>query len=415
MSLKKEIIFETTFATYKAKQIIGEGGCGRIYEALDDSGDSWAIKWLNPIYAGKEKTKRFKNELQFCLRNKHQNIVTVTDHGIFIQDEKRLPFYVMPLYKVSLRGLLKSGIPTDKALGYFAHILDGVEAAHMQGVIHRDIKPENILYDADKDLLVVADFGIAHFQEDALFTAVETNDSTRLANFQYAAPEQRTRGLKVDHRADIYALGLILNEIFTGKVPDGTGYKVITGVAPDYGYLDALVDEMLRQDPDDRCQTIEAVKQHLIAHNNEFVTQQRLSELKGTVISVGEIDDPLIADPLRLVNFDWEHDMLTLFFQHPVNETWIWAFKNIGSYTSVLGKGPGRFSFSDNKAVIPAEEREVQDIINHFKDWLPRANQKYERRIREHKASEEKKRRQELQQQIELREVRQRVLKNTKI
>jgi eukaryotic-like serine/threonine-protein kinase len=74
-------------------------------------------------------------------------------------------------------------------------------------VFHRDLKPENILYDRNADRLVVADFGIAHFEEDQLLTAVETKDRERLANFKYAAPEQGIRGRPVDHRADIFAFG----------------------------------------------------------------------------------------------------------------------------------------------------------------------------------------------------------------
>jgi serine/threonine protein kinase len=188
MCPKKKIVFRTTFGTYTATDIIGEGGSGRIFEAVDDSGGMWAVKLLDPSKATSERTKRFKNELTFCLRNKHPNIVSVVDHGLSVSGKKASPFYVMPRYAGSLRTLLKSGIPAQKALPYFAHILDGMEAAHLQKVIHRDLKPENILYDAKGDLLLVADFGIAHFEEDELFTAVETKDSDRLANFQYAAP-----------------------------------------------------------------------------------------------------------------------------------------------------------------------------------------------------------------------------------
>ncbi|GAI75838.1 unnamed protein product, partial [marine sediment metagenome] len=210
--LNKPLVFTTTFATYTATHIIGEGGSGRIFEASDDTGGICAIKWLDLAKATKEKVKRFKNELQFCLRNQHPHILTVVDHGVFIKGEGNSPFYVMPLYDGSLRDLLKAGISPDKVLNYFAQILDGIEAAHIQGVVHRDLKPENILYATDDDHLVIADFGIAHFEEDELYTAVETKDSARLANFQYAAPEQRSRGIEPDQRADIYALGLILNE-----------------------------------------------------------------------------------------------------------------------------------------------------------------------------------------------------------
>jgi serine/threonine protein kinase len=413
--LNRLLVFTTTFATYTATHIIGEGGSGRIFEASDDTGTIWAIKWLDPAKATREKVKRFKNELQFCLRNRHPHVLTITDHGVLISGESNSPFYVMPLYDGSLRDLLKAVISPSKVLNYFAQILDGVEAAHMQRVVHRDLKPENILYAAGDDRLVIADFGIARFEEDELYTAVETKDSARLASFQYAAPEQRSRGTEPDQRADIYALGLILNEMFTGEVPSGTGYRTIAAVAPDYMYLDSMVEQLIRQSPGDRIDSIEKMKNQLIGRKNEFITRQRISELKATVVPTAELDDPLIADPPRLVKFDWDRGTLTLFFQQPINEKWVWAFQNLGSHTSVLGKGPEFFRFHGDKAVIGATENEVQRIIDYFNDWLPNANRVYEQRIRREKEEAEKKQRQELERQIAEEEARQRILRNIRL
>lgn len=413
--LNKPVVFTSTFATYAATHIIGEGGSGRIFKASDDAGGIYAIKWLDPAKATKEKVKRFKNELQFCLRNRHRHILTIVDHGVFIKGESNSPFYVMPLYDGSLRDLLKAGISPDKVLNYFGQILDGVEAAHIQGVIHRDLKPENILYAANDDRLIIADFGIARFEEDELYTAVETKDSARLANFQYAAPEQRSRGAEPDQRADIYALGLILNEMFTREIPYGTGYKTIAKVASDYEYLDSMVEEMMRQSPEDRIDSIEKIKNQLIGRKIEFITRQRISELKESVVPVTELDDPLIADPPRLVNFDWDRGKLTVFFQRPVNEKWVWALRNMGGHTSLAGKGPEFFQIHGDKAVIDATENQVQKIIDYFHGWLPRANEVYKQRIDREKKEAEKEQRKELERQIEEQEARQRVLKDIRL
>ena len=89
---------------------------------------------------------------------------------------------------------MKEGLKKDHILPLFSQLLNGVEAAHLRKVIHRDLKPENILYDPRGNRVIVADFGIAQFQEEELYTAVETKAEDRLANFQYAAPEQRKRG-----------------------------------------------------------------------------------------------------------------------------------------------------------------------------------------------------------------------------
>jgi serine/threonine protein kinase len=415
MTLKKPMVFETTFTTYKASEIKGEGGSGQIYKAADESGSVYALKLLDPNKTSKEKVKRFKNELQFCLRNQHENIVTVIDHGVFKDGKNASPFYVMPFYDDSLRNLLTRGIKSSIILKYFSQILNGVEAAHMQRVIHRDLKPENVLYDPQTDNLLIADFGIAHFEEEDLFTAIETKDSARLANFQYAAPEQRGRGFKVDHLVDIYALGLILNEMFTGAVPYGTGYKTIGSVFTEYEYLDSLVSEMLRQSPSERPASIEVIKEQLIGRNNEFVARQRISRLKKTVITETDIDDPLVLDPPRLVNFDYDQGKLILILSRPVDPSWIYAFKNMGNYPYYLRVSPERVDIDRDKASIPAEEDEVQDIVNLFKEWLPLANKKYEENVRKEIIDEANRKRKRLQQEIEEQEQRQRILESVKI
>jgi len=414
--MSKLVIFETAFTHYTGTKIIGQGGAGRVYQATDDAENMYAIKLLDSAKPNSEKMKRFKNEVEFCRRNQHQNIITVNDYGIFIDGKKHSPFYVMPLYKGSLRTLLASGIPPEKVPVYFAQLLDGVEAAHIQRVIHRDLKPENVLYDEVQDRLLIVDFGIARFEEEALYTSVETAPNTRLANFQYAAPEQRDRSANVDHRADIYALGLILNEMFTGKVPHGTGYKTINSVVPDYGYLDEIVSAMLHQSAEERPASIEEVKQQLIGRKQEFVTRQRISELKQTVVPVTDLDDPLIIDPPYLINFDYKQEVLSLFFQRPVNAKWINELRNMrSSHTSVMGKGPERFSFSGDKAIIPAQESDVQQIIVFFKEWLPIANRRYEETVRREKQEAEEQQRKQLQKEIEEQERRQRVLESVRI
>ncbi len=414
MALRKALFFHTTFGNYTASEILGEGGSGRVYKVTDESGDIYALKLLHSSVAIREKLKRFKNELIFCQKNQHPNIISVVDHGVYINNGDSAPFYVMHLYNGSLRTMINARITPDRVLGYFGQLLDGVEAAHLQGIVHRDLKPENILIDPKTDHLVVADFGIARFREEQLYTAVETAPNERLANFEYAAPEQRRRGVAVDLRADIYSLGLILNEMYTGEVPWGTGYKVIASIAPEHSYLDEIVSIMLRQSPEDRPASIESIKQQLIGRKQEFIVRQHLSELKQTVIPITEIDDPLIIDPPRLVNFDYDHNVVTLFFQQPVNEKWRWALTNMGGHESLWGKGPERFEISGKQARINAEEREVQAIIDYFKRWLPIANRVYEQRIRQEKRDAEEQSRTKLQREIEEQERRQRVLKNVK-
>ena len=290
----KKKIFSTTFAEYTVTGEIGNGGSGIVYKVQADDGLVFALKAIDPARTTSQRTKRFKNEILFCQKNEHRNIVKVLDWGFISNGNMRFPFYIMPYYPQTLRSLMHHGIAHENIIPIFSQILDGTECAHFLGVVHRDLKPENILYNPSENVLALCDFGIAHFSEESMYTTVETRPSERLANFQYAAPEQRIKGTKVDSRADIYSLGLILNEMFTGRCPSGTGFKKIADVASGFSYLDELVELMMQQVQEARPHTISIIKDSLIARRNEFVVQQKLNELKKQVVPTSEIDDPLV-------------------------------------------------------------------------------------------------------------------------
>ena len=275
--------YETALRSYEVVDQIGQGGSGRVFKVVSEDKSVFAIKVFDPSLRSKSRLKRFRNELDFCRKASHTNIVRVLDHGL--EGEDSSPFFVMPFYPATLRTILNASVPPEQALEYFAQILGGVESAHDAGIWHRDLKPENLLVDPESQTLVVSDFGIAHFQEESLLTAVETRAEERLANFLYAAPEQRLRGRPVDQRADIFALGLILNELFTGSVPHGTGYQSIASRASHFGHLDALVEAMIRQSPDDRPQTIADVRSELAA---EKLTTTSARGLDTSGIGMGD-------------------------------------------------------------------------------------------------------------------------------
>lgn len=401
MARAKTTTVETAFSSYTLGSIIGEGGAGRVFVANDASGREWALKLLEAKRATTERRKRFKNEILFGQHTKHPNIVPIIDYGIAQLKEGTTPFYVMPRYVESLRTLMKRTVDAPRRLRYFDQILSGLEAAHLEGVIHRDIKPENILFDGKTDNLVLADFGVAHFTDEELYTAAETAPDTRLANFLYAAPEQRVRGRTVDARADIYALGLLLNELFTGSVPHGTAYRTIAKSFSDYAWLDALVESMLSQQPDDRPGSVDVVKSALIAHKQDYVTRQRLDELKKAVVPTTTVTDPLAAAPPTIVNFEWAKGQLTLILSQPVNEKWVRALQNMGNYSSVLGKEPEAFTFAENHARIAAAEQDVQRIINFFKSWLPLVTAKYRQILEREKLDAEERQRAQLREEQE--------------
>jgi serine/threonine protein kinase len=415
MPKTKRFEFVTTFARFTSIRLLGEGGSGFVYEVKDDNEQRFAIKILKKQGITTEKRKRFKNEITFCQRSSHPNIISVIDFGVVLDDNVAVPFYVMPLYDSSLRNLINDGLKPKSIIQLFAQLLDGIEAAHLHNIVHRDLKPENVLSKTSDATLALADFGIARFTEDELYTAVETRAQDRLANFQYAAPEQRVRGKQVDKRADIYAVGLILNEMFTHEIPQGTRYKTISSISLEYSYLDEIVDKMISQTPDERPSSIHDVKQLLKIRGADYVSEQQLSKLKSVVIPVSEIDDPLVVNPIKIEDFEWDNGLLTLILSQPVNQMWRNALLNMGSYTSVMGRGPETFTFEGNRAKVRSEERIVQDIVNYFKSWIPLATRRYEQDLQDERRRKEEQERQKIKMAIEAEEAKARLRKNIKL
>lgn len=410
--------FETAFSTYTTQEVIGEGGSGVVYKALDENNNIVAIKCLDLKKSTKEKQKRFKNEINFCIRNIHKNIVTISEYGVCAQGKENTMFYVMPYYSSTLRKLMDEKIKANKVLVYFSQILDGLEAAHLKSVWHRDIKPENILYDLKQDTLVVADFGIAHFEEEFLKTSVETKKDSRLANFRYAAPEQRGGGWKVDQRTDLFSLGMILYEMYTGLLLQGTGHKKVAEIAPDYVYVDNLIEELTRQSQADRPQSIDAVKKKLIGYKNDFISRQRLDELSKTVVLDTETNDPLVISPIGILEADYKDGKLVFTLSQNTTRNWETAFREISDFTFIPGEvEPNLVNFSRNTAIIsiPSYRNPDQQFVDLVKDYVSKANSLYAERARaEHRGRlqqekeqlrlkvEEEKKRQEFRNKLKL-------------
>lgn len=412
---KRKRVFNTAFNEYKEIRVIGEGGAGYVLEAIDLDECVYAIKILNAQDGPRSKLKRFQNEINFCQNDIHRNIVRVVDYGNYVEDAVNTPFYVMRKYDCTLRDLVSGGIAPNNVMRLFGLMLDGIEAAHLFGVVHRDLKPENVLCSADGTELVVSDFGVSHFTPETLIVAVETDDRERLANFQYSAPEQRTRGKTIDLRADIYALGLMLNEMFTRSVPLGTNYKTITQVAPDYQYLDEIVAGMISQSPDDRYGSIADLKSALVAREQRFVAWQKLNESKQKVIQETDLDDPVLRDPIRIIGVDWDNGRLSIELNQSVNPQWINAMQHMGSFEAVAGKGPERFQLHGSTASVDCRPNDAQRVIDYFKTWLPKTHQVYERHLRTERERDLEQRRRRLRQEIQAREERKRVLDNLQI
>lgn len=216
---------------------------GVVYKARQKSLNRWvAIKILAPEKEGEKKfAERFGSEAQTLAQLNHPNIVTVFDYG----ETEGLYYIVMEFVDgVNLRDLLADGkMDAEQALAIIPPICEALQFAHDKGIVHRDIKPENLLIDRD-GRVKIADFGIA-----SLIGAVAEKSGTP----PYMAPEQGTKG-GVDHRADIYALGVVLYEMLTGERPssplDLPSQKVRLDIR-----IDDIVLRALSQEPERRYRT----------------------------------------------------------------------------------------------------------------------------------------------------------------
>lgn len=207
---------------------IGKGGMGVIYEARPkSSGRPVALKLMNPGSATPGLRRRFAAEAQLLGRLDHPGIVRIYEAGIQeIGDSNgsifRLPFLVMELVKGQRLDHFLSRRPLDltQRLELFVEICDAVDHAHVQGVIHRDLKPANLLVREDRQPKVV-DFGIAcrlDCESDDLSRLTATGQV--LGSLAYMSPEQLDGDpRRVDARCDVYALGVILYQMLSGRLP----------------------------------------------------------------------------------------------------------------------------------------------------------------------------------------------------
>lgn len=397
---KKGEILRTTFENFEIAAQIKSGGAGEVYSAKNSSGESVAIKVLK-FDPDSTKRKRFQREIKFCSQEVHPNIIRILGDGIYLDASGERPFYVMPVYDGTLEDYLEQDHSDEDKLRVFAKILDGVEAAHKMGIMHRDIKPKNILVNRSGTEVVVADFGIARFvAEQIQHQAALSRPGDRLANFEYAAPEQLIPGEEVNEATDIFALGLLLYRIFTGIVPRGANPKQISTMAPQYPYLDDIANAMIQHDRARRPQSIAEIKRMLIQRGHDFVAQQKLDELKRRVIPTGELSDPMIDDPIRIVESDWNNGELILKLNQAPNPAWMMTLRNLRSFGSIGRAEPMTVSIQGSQAKVPAPEHVVEIVYNHARNWIEQTNTEYAANERQRLRENEERQRRELQAAI---------------
>jgi serine/threonine-protein kinase len=253
-----------TISHYKILEKLGEGGMGVVYKAEDTKlKRDVALKFLpSHTIASEDDKQRFIQEAQAAASLSHANIATV--FGI---DEHNEDMFIAMEYieGQTLKDKISEGpLKLKDAVKIAKQIAEGLAAAHEKGVVHRDIKSANIML-TGKNQVKIMDFGLAKMAAGSMVTKA----GTTLGTIAYMSPEQ-ARGETVDHRSDIFSLGVILYEMITGQLPFKGEYEtaivysimnvdpepltaVRTGVPMDF---EKIVSKLLAKDPDDRYQNI---------------------------------------------------------------------------------------------------------------------------------------------------------------
>lgn len=206
---------EIKIGRYKIEEELGRGGMGHVYKGYDDRFDRYVAVKVMPEEVAKEEDlrQRFEREAKIIATLQHPGIVPVHDFG---EDNGQLYLVMRYMDGGSLRDRLGAGpLPAKEIAKIMHNVCHALASAHQKGIVHRDLKPGNILFDQYGHAFL-ADFGIARLT-NATIKLTETN--TTIGTPAYMSPEQVRADITVDHRSDIYALGIIFYEMLTGRVP----------------------------------------------------------------------------------------------------------------------------------------------------------------------------------------------------
>jgi serine/threonine protein kinase len=238
-------------------ELLGQGGMGAVYKAREPALDRFVAVKILPPEAARDPAfaERFHREARVLAKLNHPNIVAVYGLG----QAGGLYYFIMEFVDgVNVRQLMRSGLEPEQALRIVPQICEALQFAHDEGIVHRDIKPENILLDK-RGRLKIADFGLARILGHMRTGYTLTGPQQVMGTPNYMAPEQVDDPRKVDHRADIYSLGVVFYEMLTGELPRGRFAPPSKKVQVDVR-LDEVVLRALEQQPDRRYQQASEVK-----------------------------------------------------------------------------------------------------------------------------------------------------------
>src|SRR5580698_1533601 len=235
---QQDLLIGQTVGNYLVTQKLGEGGMGAVYLAEHPTiGKKVALKVLHAEFSqNPEVAERFFTEAKAVNAIQHPNIVDIVDYGVLqtgARPEDQLVYFIMEyLAGQTLSQIIRAEapLPPERALTIALQVADALAASHKCEIVHRDLKPDNIILlqrGRDRDFVKLLDFGIAKLTNDSRGSH-RTRTGLVLGTPAYMSPEQCEGRANVDHRTDIYALGICLYEMLVGRVPFiGEGYGEI--------------------------------------------------------------------------------------------------------------------------------------------------------------------------------------------
>jgi predicted Ser/Thr protein kinase len=247
------------FPQLEVIELLGQGGMGAVYKARQPQLDRLVALKVLPPEVGKDPAfaERFTREARSLARMNHPHIVTVHDFG---KTDSGLYYFIMEYVDgTDLRRVIQGRqLSASEALAIVPQICEALQYAHEEGIVHRDIKPENVLMDA-RGRVRIADFGLAKLLDRPATVYTLTDSEQKMGTPHYMAPEQVEHPHDVDHRADIYSLGVVFYEMLTGELPLGRFAPPSKKVHVDVR-LDSVVLKTLEKEPERRYQHASEVK-----------------------------------------------------------------------------------------------------------------------------------------------------------
>ena len=370
-----------------------------LFKVMKD-GQEYIAKALCALKYGKKSKdiKRFENEAKFLASNKSAHVVEALGYGIHEISNIIFYFYVMQKFDGSFRDLLnsKENYSMEKRIDWLYQIAIGIEELHNADVVHRDIKPENIFYRKLNNKLYIGDFGISHFKESDLTTKGE-----KLANFNYASPEQlitQRKDYEITKNTDIYSFGLIVNETFTGSIPRGNNYTKIGDIYPELCEFDKINDSLLGTYPQLRLANpiVAILKIKEVYQNNSGLIQDIHDSLlhsdseipDGSILSIAAKDILTIEKVMEFdrekgeyINWNYHSNILYLVSPFALDTAFLLKIQDIVNekfeYEANVDEGeyyvqrkPDKKSFEEFRAIInnlnASEEIRKFEIFKKF-------------------------------------------------